>query len=196
MALNEPTPAHLSVAEVDNALRNLSDIEWYRLQTISKSLARTYPLEAEELLHEACCRALDGSRNCPRHVDIIQFLAGAMKSIASDTLKSEKRYPKLRLVLNSEDDDEEILDLPDDRLNVEEELEQEHEAGLIRKRILDLFHDDPIAQIMVEGIMEDMEGEELQGLTSLDKTAFESKRKLIRRRIVKGFPEGWKNDQS
>ena len=44
---------------------------------------------------------------------------------------------------------------------------------------------------MVDGIMEGMDGEELRAFTELDKTAFASKRKLIKRRIEKAFPDGW-----
>jgi len=192
MALNEPTPAHLSVAEVDNALQKLSDAGWLRLRKIARTLANIYPIEDDDLLQEACCRALEDRRHCPRHVDIFKFLGEAMQSIASDTLKSRTRHPELRLVSNSDDEDDETIDPPDDRPDVEEVLAQEHEAKLIKQRILDLFLDDPNAQIMVEGIMEGMEGDELQDLTSLDKTAFASKRRLIKRRIEKGFPEGWK----
>jgi hypothetical protein len=59
--------------------------------------------------------------------------------------------------------------------------------------ILNVFADDPTAQIIVEGIMEGMDGEELRALTELDDTAFGSKRRLIRRRIDKAFPKGWKS---
>ena len=39
-------------------------------------------------------------------------------------------------------------------------------------------------------MMEGIEGEELRELTDLDKTAYQSKRRLIRRRIDKKFPKG------
>jgi hypothetical protein len=41
---------------------------------------------------------------------------------------------------------------------------------------------------MIEGT----EGEELRVVTDLDKTAFASKRRFVRRQITKAFPEGWK----
>jgi len=41
---------------------------------------------------------------------------------------------------------------------------------------------------MIEGT----DGEELRALVDLDRTAFASKRRLIRRRIDKAFPNGWK----
>lgn len=190
MALNEPVPAHFSVAEIDAALRDLSEAGWVRLQKIAGSLGGVYRIEAEDLLHEACCRALDGRRRCPRHVDLFKFLGDAMKSIASDTLKSQIRHPELRLVSSSESEDD-VFDPPDNRQNIEDELANEQEAMQIKQRILDLFQDDPIAQVMTEGIMEGMEGEELRDLTSLDKAAFASKRRLIKRRITRAYPEGW-----
>jgi DNA-directed RNA polymerase specialized sigma24 family protein len=68
----------------------------------------------------------------------------------------------------------------------------EEEAVRIRHAILDLFADDVVAQTIVEGDMEGMEAEEIRNLTGLDKTAYASARRLIRRRIDKAFPEGWK----
>ena len=57
--------------------------------------------------------------------------------------------------------------------------------------LVSLFEDDEIAQVILEGMMEGIEGEELRKLTELDKTAYQSKRRLIRRRIEKRFPKGW-----
>ena len=48
-----------------------------------------------------------------------------------------------------------------------------------------LFEDDIVAQTIVEGILENMRGEELRALAGLDETAYESKRRLIRRRLEK-----------
>ncbi len=191
MAKNEHALAHLSTKEIDAILRALPEVGWIKLRKISYSTARLYPIDAEDLLHEALCRALDGRRCCPRHVDIFKFLGDSMQSIASDTLKSMKRRPELRLVSNSDENDD-AFDPPDNRPIIEEELANEQEASRIKDAILYLFEDDPIAQIMAEGTMEDMEGEELRVLTQLDKTAFASKRRLIRRRIEKAFPEGLK----
>jgi RNA polymerase sigma-70 factor (ECF subfamily) len=39
---------------------------------------------------------------------------------------------------------------------------------------------------------EGIEGEELRELTELDMTGYATKRRLIRRRIDKAFPQGWK----
>ena len=54
-----------------------------------------------------------------------------------------------------------------------------------KQRIVALFGDDPVAQVIVEGIMEGTRGEDLRALTDLDPTAYQSKRRLILRRIAK-----------
>ena len=57
--------------------------------------------------------------------------------------------------------------------------------------LLSLFEDDEIGQVILEGMMEGVEGEELRKVTDLDNTAYQSKRRLIRRRIDKKLPKGW-----
>jgi hypothetical protein len=58
--------------------------------------------------------------------------------------------------------------------------------------MLALFRENQQARDLIEGIMEDFSAEELRDLTGLDKTAFASARRLIRRTIDKSYPEGWK----
>jgi RNA polymerase sigma-70 factor (ECF subfamily) len=58
--------------------------------------------------------------------------------------------------------------------------------------MLGLFPDDQQARDLLDGIMEGYEGEELRALTDLDEISFASKRRLIRRRIDKHYPKGWK----
>lgn len=190
MALNETAVAYLSTANIEAALQALPEAGWIRLHKIASSLARTYPVEAEDLLHEAFCRALDGRRRCPSNVDLFRFFAEAMRSISSDALKAEKRHPTLYLVSDT-DSEENAYDPPDEQPSAEEALVTSQEVSRIKQAIIFLFEDDPVAQIMVEGKMEGMDGEELRALTDLDMTAFASKQKLIRRRINKAFPEGW-----
>jgi RNA polymerase sigma-70 factor (ECF subfamily) len=68
----------------------------------------------------------------------------------------------------------------------------EHEAAAeLQHRILSLFDDDLGARTLVEGIMDGMEGKELQELLGMDEKEFATKRRLVRRRIDKAFPNGW-----
>ena len=52
-------------------------------------------------------------------------------------------------------------------------------------KVIALFDDDPVAQAIVRGMMEGARGQELQDLSGLDKTDYESKRTKIRRRVEK-----------
>lgn len=60
------------------------------------------------------------------------------------------------------------------------------------RNVLALFDDDPDAQVIVEGDMDDWSAEELRAYTGLSQTAYDSKRRLIRRRLNKAYPGGWK----
>ena len=76
--------------------------------------------------------------------------------------------------------------------NAEERLAAADEDGARerkRQEIIGLFADDLAAQVIVEGMMEGTRGEDLRALTDLDPTAYQSKRRLIRRRIEKRFKE-------
>ena len=58
-------------------------------------------------------------------------------------------------------------------------------ASIDLVKIVQLFDDDPVAQRVVIAMMEGARGQELQDLSGLAKTEYESKRRKIRRRIEK-----------
>ena len=126
---------------------------------------------------------------------MIAFLAGTLRSLASSRFKSHTRSPELLLIANPDDDCDEIsaeIDKPAGAPNPDQLLISEEESAAIRTAILSLFVDDELARLIVEGDMEGMDASELRELTGLDGTAYNSKRRLIRRRIDKAYPEGWK----
>ena len=191
MSPGEPAVSHLSPAEVAAAICELSEADQIRLWKVAHFFSMDRPIEAEDLLQDAFVRALEGRRKCPRNVDVVRFLAEAMRSIASDALKAQARRPVLCPVPES-GEDELPFDPPDPRPNAEQELAVAEETGRIKRAILDLFNDDLEAQTIAEGTMDGMEGEELRSCTGLDEKAFATKRRLVRRRIVKAFPKGRK----
>jgi len=195
MSPSEPDRAVLSPSEVATALRSVTEAGWLRLRMIARYYANICSLEAEDLLQTALTRALAGERQCPVQVDVIRFLAEAMRSIASISLKSDgrqeaaqERHPVLRLVApEGEEPDPEGAFAP----SPEDALASEQEAARIKAAILGLFNDDPIAQFVIEARMEEMDAEEIRALTDLSKVAYASKLRLIRRRIDQAFPQGW-----
>ena len=176
--------------EIIRAIRNLSDTDWTRLRKVAVVYARNRPIEPDDLLQEAFRRALDGRRNCPVHVDPVRFLAEAMRSIADGELQKSEAQPQLVPIPNH-GGDETAVDPPDPTLDPEQRVGSAEATAAMKTCLLSLFEDDEIAQVILEGMMDGIEGEELRELTELDNTAYQSKRRLIRRRIGKKFPKGW-----
>ena len=191
MLMSEPVCSVLSQDEIVTAIRALSTANWNWLRRIATVFCRGRPIQPEDLLQETFARAIEGLRSCPRDVDIVRFLAGAMRSIASSTMKVVSRQPEFQAAALIGDDGL-ALDPPDSRPTAEQHVISEEDTTQIKRVILDLFSDDVTARVMVEGIMEEMDGEDLRQVTDLTKTGFASKRRLIRRRIEKAFPDGWK----
>jgi len=174
MPPGEPQPATLSPGEVAASIRALPAAVWYRLDRIAAYYARACPLEADDLRQEALDRALTGTRKCPIDVDVVRFLSEAMRSIASDSVKAQKRKATQAGGTGSSlvtlEDAEAINSIVSPSATPEAALIAEEEAGRIRHAILDLFADDVVAQTIVEGDMEGMEAEEIRNLIGLDKT--------------------------
>jgi hypothetical protein len=161
----EPAAAILSRAEASAAIRSLAAADKIALMKIARLYARKTPYDHDDLLQEAMCRVLSGLRAWPRDLAALPFLWGVVRSIAWEWRKELPENP------------------PDGADHGREE--RRAIAGLDVAKIIALFGDDPVAQIIVRGMMEGARGHELQEMSGLDKTDYESKRAKIRRRLEK-----------
>lgn len=177
----------LSGTEVEEAIASISEAGWHRLLKVARhySFGR---LDPDDLLYEALSRTLDGRRTCPRAVDVVRGLAEAIRSIASSSFKAAARHPELHAVDEVEFEEGDNTDCAEDP---EQKMISDQEADRIRSDIISLFNDDENAQTIVEGKMDGMAREELSELMGLHGQAYDSKLRLIRRRIDRAFPEGW-----
>ena len=92
--------------EVAAAICALTDAQKARLRKVAQSYAWLYPLGADDLLSEAIARAIAGSRQCPKDVDVVKFLADAMRSIAdAESKKIENQIEVMPVVLPGSDVD-------------------------------------------------------------------------------------------
>lgn len=191
MVTTIPASSTLSVTEITEAISSLAIEDWLRLRKVANrcSFGRIDP---DDLLQEAFANALEGRRKCPRDIDVVRFLAEAIRSLASSQFKSLSRSPELHIISRRTGDEEPEVDFPSETPNADQELISKQESAAIHSAILSLFADDEIARLIVEGDMEGMEASELYELTGLDNKAYATKRRLIRRRIDKAYPEGWK----
>jgi hypothetical protein len=156
----------LSRSEVERAIVSLSDGEKTALVKIARVYARkrNTPYDHEDLLCEAYTRILSERRKWPRGEPAVNFIGGVIVSIAWEWRNSVE--------VNEE------LEIGDKGAE-----EQTTLARIDAKRIIDLFADDPVAQRLVVAMLEGARGQELQDLSGLTSTEYESKRKKIRRRL-------------
>ena len=138
---------------------------------MARAFCRGAAFDADDLLQEAFQRALDGTRQCTRTLEFVPFLAGVMRSIASDWRKARKRRPEMSLVTETGCLREVILQARDASPVADEVLTLNEE----KQAIFALFIDDSLAQRLLEGIMDGLAGAQLRSLTGLSETEFASK---------------------
>lgn len=190
-APTEVSVSVLSVAEVTDGIRNLSDAEKIKFKRASQYLGDAGARPPADLRHEAVRRAIAGSRKCPRYLSVAAFLIGTMRSIAHadrKALKRTSRTPNLADPSSST-----ILDAADSRISAEEAMLRSDDIAEMKAGILPLFEDDAIARDIIEGKFMGMEGKDLQELVGLSAQELATKNRFIRRRIDKAYPDGWKS---
>ena len=174
-----------SSAEFADAVRRLSPPELGKLRRIAAAEALGGPTEGDDILQEAFARVLEERRPWPVGVNLVPFLAGVVRSVASGEEEMVGRSVVRRPIPLFDSSGALTVDPPDCCPTAEEGLMEEDAARETRRKITQAFAGDYDAQILVEGILEGMEGEELRCLTGLDPTAYASKRRLIKRRLTK-----------
>jgi len=168
---------HYSPDEVRDQLDALGVADWARLEASASFWAPVANLDPDDLLQAALERALSGQRKWPVGVPPKKFLSNVMKSIVSSARKGSLNDP-----LDGADDIDlgvecETTDSPEDALRY----------GQVMERVTQVFAGDQEALDILEGRGLGLEGDELRELVGLDKTAFETACKRIRRRYTEHF---------
>jgi len=180
---------------IDDALSSLSATDMLRLQRASVQYSLPSRYTPDELLSQMFCKVLDGSRTYKKGIHILAFLIKTMQSLASSDCKSQMRKPECKLDLDVPGKQEASLDSSGNvGQSPEDLLISKDSTAHIKKTILKLFADKPDIKDVVEGIMEDMSRAEIQELMDIDDKGYDTKRRFIRRRLQKTFPEGWKDE--
>jgi DNA-directed RNA polymerase specialized sigma24 family protein len=178
--------------ELETVIDAFTDAQWARLGRVGRRYAWRCKWDPDDLVQEAIARALAGGRNCPADVDVVRFLAEAMRGIADDeAAKAEIATRHVPIVAPGE----EVLgarDVEDERANAEEHALKDENLAEIRAAVLALFEDDPVARDLADGVMEEMSKAELCEMLDLDDKNYASKRRFIRRRVDERWPQGWK----
>jgi DNA-directed RNA polymerase specialized sigma24 family protein len=179
--------------EIAALIRALTDAQWIRLRKVWAYFAWVPNLSGEDLLQEAFCRALAGSRKCPKDVDLVRFLVEAMRSIANGEVEKVENQIDVVPVVQPGALVEGAEDVKESKESQEETMIAAESEEAMRQTLLGLFPNDPQARDLVDGILVGYEGEELHALTDLDQKGYASKRRFMRRTIDKHHPRGRKS---
>lgn len=183
--------AVLTAQEVQDALTALTAADLLRLERAAVIYTVGIGVEARDVVNEAIRRALDGTRKCPRDLPLLNFLVGAMRSMAWAARASEKEEPMIESMSSTLDDGQVVIEPRATDRNAEETLLAHEDSRARLKALEGLFHDDEDAQLVLMGDLEDMNAGEIRALCDWDEAAFATIRRRMRRRINVAFPKGW-----
>jgi DNA-directed RNA polymerase specialized sigma24 family protein len=174
----------LRPAQTALSLELLNKMDLLRIKTIARIYARGLPPDGvwEDMLQEALTRVLTGSRRQPEGVPMVAFVAGILRSLRADYWRRAKRESsddKLRF--DRQCDESLELDLVDPRPGPERALSARQQIALIKL----LFADDPAALTIIDGLGDGLTAEQIRVSTGLSKTAYDSARRRMRRRVLR-----------
>ena len=174
----------LTVEEMRTAIEQLGAADILRLEKAAAYFGRRSGQSADDLRQEAYVRALDGRRRCPRGVGVPLFLSNVMGSIASERDRDAQHADVDQMTTVDAAAAHRLSNYQPDVL---EQVCTRIDGDRLRREAIHLFNDNERAKVMFEGIVEEMEGEELRGLLDASQTEFDSLRRLVRRRLDKHF---------
>jgi RNA polymerase sigma-70 factor (ECF subfamily) len=162
--------------DVARALARLSETDLLRLKAIARLRARGLPgvVGWSDLMNEAFARALDGTRQLPEGLGMIAFLAGIMRSIASEHWRRLRREAGMF----ASGDEEGMADpAPDPERSL---------AAVQALATLDqLFAGDRTASQILAGLAGGLTAREIQESYGLTEVEYDSARKRMRRLLLR-----------
>jgi len=178
--------------EIKSALAELSKADMGRLLDMSEYLAKRCRLSGDDLLQEACCRALEGRRRCGRRTSIVGFLWGVMRSLASEEIEAIKgnRRPVLASELVRDGDRDAGPDVLTDEVAPGDVamVSRIHDNAVLEK-IEALVGGDEQLAMLLEGLKDNLRGEALQELLGTDVKGLAALRKRLKRSLTSIDPE-------
>jgi DNA-directed RNA polymerase specialized sigma24 family protein len=194
-----------TVDEISEAIEKLLPEEWAKLYAYGKNRAHMMALyggalDEKDLVQNAIIALLEERRTWnPKKVTFIGVLMGAMKSIASNykqkSLKSGYSVPESQLAPVDEDDESEsLVELhPDSRLNPEQQIlasEEEEEAVRFVEDLYAFLGEDLEALLVMDCWKEGLSGTEIIQTLEIDRKAYETIVRRIRRKSTAQWPKG------
>lgn len=192
-----PDREYATAEEICEAVDSLTEAELGRIHRAAQyALFGTEYTDPQELLGEAVQRTLEGvgvktGRHWPKGVHFVAFLIRTIQSIAdgsSDSI-SQSRTVHLETMAGREGDSELALayegfassDVVEQAIEVEETAERQARAAVDAALIEAHFANDDEIQFLIMGDKEDMKPEEVQTVSGMNQTTYDSARRRFRR---------------
>jgi RNA polymerase sigma-70 factor (ECF subfamily) len=193
---NEPSGSHeqewATLDEVCDAISNLSDADFLRLEGIADAFVQSHPLlEGMDLVQEAFRRLLEPEaegkrkRHWSRGTSFVTTVIGTMRSLADEYRRQHST--KKSMEAGTVDDlgvGSGGPDTIDTALFAERRVEQ----------IYQLFHDDEEIEEVLLRLHDEMTAEEIRDELGITATEYATARRRLRRGLDKKFPKGWRDD--
>jgi hypothetical protein len=165
--------------ELRTLISEFTPLDWLRVRKAAMHFSKRCRVEWNDLQNEALVRSLDGRRNCRKDVAVTTFLGNVIRSIASEA------------------------DGPDGHVHLSEELEAQQaspggvtdltrpsdpaassmDAQKMIAEVISAFDGDETSEMLFEGMIDGIEGQELRELLGLSQNEFDTKRRFVRRRL-------------
>jgi RNA polymerase sigma-70 factor (ECF subfamily) len=186
---NQGSGSPRSRDEIEAAIGAFTPADWARLKLVANRYA-VAGIDPMDLAQEAIVRALTDGRHCPAEIDVVRFLAEAIRSVAHGEMEKVVRRELVPLAAPGEPV-RGALDPPDPKGTAEQMLVWRQTEAEMLQALLALFEDDAVARDIIDGEVAGMSADEIKAITGLTGQDYDSKRRLIRRRINKKYPKGW-----
>ncbi len=180
-----PQRAYLDSEAFNAALRALEPADLLRLRKKAAYRAPGTGMEGDDLLNEAVRRTLEeDGRNCPVNVPVAVYLDNAMRSIANG---EREKYARETPAGDGHDEKGPIGGLADDGPSPADAALDRIELQRVVDRIQEIFADDPQAQAVVIGDMEEWSADEIKEVEPMDDKQYATARRRVRRAIEREF---------
>lgn len=205
MAPDKPqskTEVVATAEEIEQAIAKLTRADFAKLNEFARNRAQMLGLfgisyAGEDLLQEAVISLLEQRRHWnPKKVDFMGVLMGAIRSIAFNLKERAKttgfEIPASQFV--EQDADGAELPTPVDLVQ-EARLNPEQSAlvfGLMDE-LQEVFAEDPEALVIMDGWSDRMSGTEIIDALGIDRNAYETIVRRIRREVAARWPRGSQN---
>lgn len=189
-----------SPEQVAGLIEAMAGADFDAIEQASRYFAGRSDMAYEDLQQEAFERALT-TRTCRVGTDVVAYVCGIMKSIASEAPRARKkaferakasggRDPGGAVSLAFVADYDGLGGLGSDAVSPQDDALSKvyHSRGLERAMVC--IAEDEELQLLVEGLNDRMSGRDLEDLLSTDTKGLAAARKRLARRLLAAFPDG------